>query len=335
RQSNQRTAAFFDEQWNIRRIKAPQAWNASNQGRGVTVCILDTGVDPRHIDMAGKLDLSLSTSFVATERADRDFDLHGTAMASIVTTNGIGIASVAPDTRVCSVKVLDRTGSGTFGDVTAGIMYVGTAGAIDGGARVSVANMSLGALLPANDPDVKALARAMQRAVNFSTKRGVLFVASAGNEASNLNDPSLIHLPSSLDNVLSVGATGPIGQKRFDHLASYSNVGRAGVDVFAPGGEFVFPQNVLDDLILAACSSSTRVPGFEDCAGGRSFLFLAGTSPAAAHVSGEAAVIQAELPGVQTPAQLTACILQTADPLPRPSLSASGRINVFAGQACH
>lgn len=323
----QTDAAFFDEQWNLQKVRAPRAWHASNQGRNVTVCILDSGVDPRQVDMAGKLDQNLSASFVASERADRDFNLHGTAMASIVTTNGLGIGSIAPNARVCSVKVLDGSGSGTFGDVIAGIMYVGTAG-------VDVANMSLGATIPADDPDAKALARAVQRAINFSTKRGVLFVASSGNEGINFNDGAFISVPSGLDHVISVGATGPINQKRFDHLASYGNIGRTGVDVFAPGGEFQFPANVADDLILVACSPSNREPGFEYCAGRTGFLFVAGTSPSAAHVSGEAAVLEAQMPGDQTPAELTACILASADPLPNPVLSANGRINVFNALSC-
>jgi subtilisin len=248
-------------------------------------------------------------------------------MASIVTTNGLGIGSVAPNARVCAVKVLGRSGSGNFGDVIAGLMYVGEQG-------VDVANLSLGVLVPADDPDVKALARALQRAINFATNHGVLVVAASGNDGFNLNNTNFINLPSSLDNVLSVGATGPIGQKQFDHLASYSNIGRTGVDVFAPGGEDAFPANVLDDFILAACSPSTREEGFEACATPTHYLFLDGTSPAAAHVSGEAAVIEAELPGDQSPARLTECILETADPLPNPALSANGRINVLAGQAC-
>jgi subtilisin family serine protease len=326
-QAGQTDAAFFDEQWNMRKIRAPRAWHESNQGQGVTLCILDSGVDPRHLELAGHFDFGLSTSFVGSERPDRDFALHGTAMASIVTTNGLGIASVAPNARLCSVKVLDRNGSGTFSDVISGIMYVGSAG-------VQIANLSLGATLSANDPDVKALARALQRAVNFATNHGVLLVASSGNESVNLNNPDFIHLPSSLDHVLSVGATGPINQKRFDRLASYSNIGQTGVDVFAPGGENGLPGNVDQDLILVACSQSNKMPGFEYCADGRHFLRLDGTSPSAAHVSGEAAVIEAELPGNQTPAELTACILKTADPLPNPALSANGRINVLNGQAC-
>jgi lantibiotic leader peptide-processing serine protease len=325
-ESNQRGAQFFDRfQWNIRKIQAQRAWNVSSQGAGVTVCLLDSGVDPRQIELEGKLNLSISASFVGNERADRDFAGHGTYMASIITSNGLGIASVAPDARVCSVKVLGRDGRGDFGDLIAAIQYVG-------GLGVDVANMSLGALVPRNDPDVQALIRALQRAVNFATNHGVLLVASAGNESTNLNDDDVAHLPSDLDHVISVGATGPIGQERFDRVASYSNFGREGVSVFAPGGEDAFADNVIEDLIIGACSPS--FVGAFACDDRISYLIGDGTSQSAAHVSGEAAVIEAELPGNQTPAQLTGCILQTADPLPNPLKTANGRINVFAGQAC-
>jgi subtilisin family serine protease len=101
---------------------------------------------------------------------------------------------------------------------------------------------------------------------------------------------------------------------------------------FAPGGEFGFADNVVEDLILSACSPSIRAPGFEICAEREVYVFLAGTSPAAAHVSGAAAVIESELPGNQTPAELTACILSSADPLPNPLITGNGRLNVF--EAC-
>ena len=106
------------------------------------------------------------------------------------------------------------------------------------------------------------------------------------------------------------------------------------MDVFAPGGEFAFRRNVLEDLILGACSPSISLPGFEVCRQRDVYVFSAGTSPAAAHVSGEAAVIESELPGDQSPAELTACILRSADPLPNPILTANGRINVLRGARC-
>jgi subtilisin family serine protease len=327
-ESNQRGAEFFDQfQWNLKKIQAPKAWGVSRQGAGVTVCVLDSGIDPRQIDLVGKLDLDRSASFVGNERADRDFATHGTYMASIITSNGIGIASVAPDARVCSVKVLARNGSGSFGDLIAALMYVGSVGGVD------VANMSLGALVPANDPDIQDLARAVQRAVNFAYNHGVLLVASAGNDAANLNNPDLINLPSSLDNVISVGATGPIHQERFERVASYSNFGRHGVDVLAPGGEFGFARSVEEDLIIGACSPSFPDPSFA-CGDRISYVLGDGTSQAAAHVSGEAAVIESELAGDQTPARLTDCIFKSAELFVQPSLVAQGRINVFLGQDC-
>jgi subtilisin family serine protease len=104
------------------------------------------------------------------------------------------------------------------------------------------------------------------------------------------------------------------------------------VDVFAPGGDGGFPRSLIEDLIIAPCSPSERV-GF-GCADRQEYIVLAGTSPSAAHVSGEAAVIESELAGDQSPAKLTSCILNTADPLPNPVLTAHGRINVLRGQAC-
>jgi subtilisin family serine protease len=330
-QGDPHKAQFLPFQWNLRRIQADKAWDLSNQGKGVLVCILDTGVDPRHIDLKGKLNLDISASFVATERADRDFAGHGTSMASLVTGNSIGMASVAPKASLCSVKVLDKSGSGSFGDVAAGIQYVGTAGILDGLKRVQVANMSFGAVLPASDPDVKVLIKALQRAVDFSTNHGVLFVAAAGNNGANLNDPSIISIPAQLNHVVSVGATGPIDQTNFDHIAHYSNFGKRGVDVFAPGGEDGFPKNVQEDLILAVCSPSIRL---FDCSDGLSYVVEDGTSPAAAHVSGEAAVIEAALPGNQTPDELATCIEQSADPLPNPLKTNFGRINVKSALKC-
>lgn len=330
--TDQSGAQFFERfQWNMRVIKADQAWLGTNQGAGTLICILDTGIDPAHIDLAGKVDLDVSASFVADEAATQDLDGHGTFVAALASSNGLGMASVAPDAKLCAIKVLDQTGSGSFSDIIAGILYAAEIGA-------DVANMSLGAYFSRKEEGARELIRAVQRALNFASRNGVLLVGSSGNGAVNLNkDPKdFIDIPSELNHVISVGATAPINQMNFDQIASYSNFGRKGVDVFAPGGDFVEGLSVVEDLIFSACSPSINIPEF-GCGDGVTYLIGAGTSFSASHVSGEGAVIEAELSGDQDGARLTRCILKSADPVTdrnRDPVFNHGRINVLNGAEC-
>jgi subtilisin family serine protease len=243
----------------------------------------------------------------------------------MIATNGIGIASVAPDARLCSVKVFSDIGFGSFADLIAATVYAASIGA-------DVINHSGGDVVFTGEPGIPVLLRALQRAINFATRRGTLFVAAAGNNGLNLNTvrKDLLFIPAELDNVISVGATGPTSQRNFDQLAFYTNFGRSGVDVFAPGGNIDFENFTEEDQILGACSPSSS----PDCRAGDAYFFGIGTSFAAPHVAGEAAVIESELRGDQSPARLTACILRSADPLPRPALTAHGRINVLRGARC-
>lgn len=327
-QTDQRAALAFGIQWNMRRISADAAWLVTNQGAGALVCILDTGIDPDHRDLAGRVDLATSRSFVATEPTISDFNAHGTFVAGLVASNGIVMASVAPDARLCAVKVLDRTGEGSFADVIAGMMYAARAGA-------DVLNLSLGSYFSRKEPGAKQLVRALQRAVDFATRRGALVVAAAGNDGINLDrDPrSFIHVPSQLDNVLSVGATAPFSQMNFDALASYTNFGRTGVDVMAPGGDLL-PGGLLIDLVLSACSHfQTELP-FECTT--EDYIFGAGTSFATPHAAGTAAVAESERRRNQDGETLSECVTRGADDLGAPGrdpLYGRGRINVVGAAA--
>jgi subtilisin family serine protease len=327
-QSDQRGAAFFNQfQWNLRVTRASNAWLVTDQGAGALVCILDTGIDGGHQDLAGKVDPAKSTSFVVTEPTLDDFDGHGTAMAGLVSSNGIGMGSVAPDSKLCGVKVLNRTGSGTFADVTAGVVFAALVDA-------DVINMSLGAYA-ARDDFGQPVIRALQRAINFATRRGALVVASAGNNGVNLNTDAagLIVLPAELNNVVSVGATAPVNQQNFDRVASYSNYGNSGVDIFAPGGDFV-TGSVIQDLILFPCSR--QIEAF-DCSGGASYLLGAGTSPAAPHVAGAAAVVESEYRGDQKAAFLQRCLFRGADRVTgvrNDPVYGRGRLNVLGAALC-
>src|SRR5688500_7569218 len=171
RQTDQRGAFFFPLfQWNMRVIDADDAWLVTNQGAGALVCILDSGIDPTHVDLAGRVELGLSRSFVPSEPDIFDRNFHGTFVSAIVASNGIAVASVAPDARLCALKVLDQTGSGSFDGVIAAILYAADIGA-------DVANMSLGAYVPRQDPGVRALRLALERAAVYAWQRGTLLVA--------------------------------------------------------------------------------------------------------------------------------------------------------------
>jgi subtilisin family serine protease len=332
-QTDQSGAFFFADQWNMRLIQADDAWLTTPRGEGALVCVLDSGIDTEHPDLVGKVDLSVSANFV-TEEPFTDLNFHGTHVAGIISTNGLGVASVAPHARLCAVKVLDFEGGGSFDDVIAGIYHTGVIGA-------DVANMSLGAYLSRKDEGVKELQRALQRAINFASRRGVLIVAAAGNDGINLTtDPeSFIVVPAELENVISVGATAPFNQTSFDMVASYSNFGRTGVDVFAPGGDLL-AGGAVEDLILSVCSSRIPfcAPVEEDGQVFHFWVFAAGTSMAAPHVAGEGAVIESELAGDQGGQRLTSCVLRNADPVTGrryDPIYGKGRINVLRGAACH
>jgi subtilisin family serine protease len=201
---------------------------------------------------------------------------------------------------------------------------------------------SLAAEIPRDDlrqfhSEIKELIKGLQRAVNYARKRGTLSVAAASNSNLNRNERDFIVLPADLHQVVSVGATAPVAQINFDRVASYSNYGKREVDVFAPGGDFA-EGGVIEDLILSACSSVTADPGLSICTTSPDwYLFSAGTSFAAPHVSGEAAVIESSFPGDQSAERLEHCILVSADRITgvgRDPVYGKGRINVLGGAKC-
>jgi subtilisin family serine protease len=328
RRTDQSGAEFFAEQWYLRTIRANNAWLVTSGGAHTLVCVLDSGVDPDHIELKGKIDFTKSTSFVTTEPEILDFDTHGTAVASLITSNGLGMASVAPNTRICAVKVLDQTGQGSFDDVINGVIFAALA-------HADIINMSLGAALSKNDPGVTDLMKVFQRAVNFARRRGSLVVASSGNDGIDFNSAAsdLIVVPAQLKQVLSVEATAPINQQNFDRIASYSNFGSKGADVAAPGGDFIDGQSVPEDLMLAACSSKSKTLPF-DCSDGRSYLLGAGTSFSAPLTSGEAAVIRGQIRWDGDGERTAKCIERGADHVTGARVDpvyGFGRINVLGG----
>jgi len=322
-----RDAFFYEQyQWNMRQMQADRAWDTTRRGAGTLVCVLDSGVDATHIDLAGKLaPPPISTSVVESEPFLEDLNLHGTFVSALIVSNGLGIGSVAPDAQLCAIKVLNVNGTGTFAELIAGILHAREVGA-------DVINLSLGALLPRKG--FEDLIRPLQQAIWWARLGGVTVVASSGNDAIDFDEQrDWVHVPSMLQGVLSVGATGPVQQQDFDELAPYSNFGRRGLDVVAPGGRRPSTTGDWRDGIVSACSSYAFPAPFNICAGGTRYLIgLTGTSLAAPHAAGAAAVARAE--GYWLP---PLCVVRGADRIGEPvfdPVTGWGRVNVPGAAAC-
>lgn len=199
---------YYDKQWALPKIKADQAWDLTHGSSAVKVAVLDTGIDKDHPDLSLKVDQWVN--FTASQTED-DWAGHGTHTGGIVaavTNNEIGVAGTGYDVHLLSVKVLNDDGEGAASWIANGIKW-----AADNGAKVI--SMSLGG----------DSSSAMRQAIDEAWGKGVVIVASAGNESS-----PYYSYPAAYENVIAVAATGPN-----DEIASYSNYG-SWVEVAAPGG---------------------------------------------------------------------------------------------------
>ncbi len=291
---------FFDLQWGHDAVDAVEAWNKGARGKGVTVAVLDSGVDCDHPDIAPNLMLGKSASFVPGEAVCVQpgfYFNHGTHVAGTVLAadNGFGTIGVAPEAKLIAVKVLSEvTGSGSFDGVIAGIVYAADQGA-------DIINMSLGALLPKAgqfDGEQKEVKAAVEVATAYARAHGVLVIASAGNQATDL-ESGYIHLPSDAKDVLSISATAPIGwalgaPTSLDIPTSYTNYGAKSIDFAGPGGDALYPgnENCLVGGLVRPCWVFDLV--FSTIADG--WGWAGGTSMAAPHAAGVAALLKSQNP---------------------------------------
>ncbi len=283
---------YFDNTWGI---NLPDAWDIA-RGNGVVVAVLDTGT-VAHDDLSANYlpgyDM-ISSAARARDGNGRDNDptdqgdwasngecgsgndqnssWHGTHVSGTIaarTDNGIGVAGVAFESQIVPVRVLGRCG-GYTSDIADGIIWASggnVSGAPTNQNPADIINMSLGG--------EGSCGSTYQNAINYARSRGVSVVVSAGNDNANVSG----YRPANCSNVIAVAATNRSGGK-----ASFSNYGSK-VDLAAPG------VNV----------NSTSNAGITT-EGNEMYRTNSGTSMAAPHVSGVAALMLSVKPGLSTSA---------------------------------
>jgi len=338
---------FYNMQWGPKAIHAPAAWDLGARGAGVRVAVIDGGLNNTHIDLNGSVDVARSRSFVAGFNFNQDVAgfSHATHVAGIIAAqdDGIGTIGIAPSATIIGVKVL-HNGSGSFAAVIGGIVYAATP-ISQGGAGANVINLSLGALFARQGVGAAQLAVALGRATTYAYQQGVTVIAAAGNNAVDLDHTAnLVFLPAQSPHVISVAATGPVGfavgNDNADTPASYTNVGQSAIALAAPGGNdqyrpltqicsrprfpagFVTTNCFVFDWVIS--------PGSLGNIGG--YFFAEGTSMAAPHVAGVAALIIEKSGGSMHPAWVEAALRASADDLGKPGnddFYGAGRVNAL------
>ncbi|RUO29066.1 S8 family peptidase [Aliidiomarina sanyensis] len=298
----------YSSQWHYREavggINTEGAWSQGITGQGAVVAVLDTGYRP-HVDLAANIlpgyDM-ISDPFIANDGDGRDSDArdpgdwvsaggcgfnsppqnqnsswHGTHVAgtvAAVTNNNTGVAGVAYDAKVVPVRVLGRCG-GTTADIADGILWaagLNVPGVPANSNPADVINLSLGGQ--------GSCQSVTQQAINSARNAGSVIVVAAGNSNTNAGNFS----PASCNNVVTVAATNRDGGRAY-----YSNFG-AVVDLAAPGGAQSFAND--PEGVLSTFNAGTTTPGADN------YRYSQGTSMAAPHVAGVAALVRQANPSL-------------------------------------
>ncbi len=270
-------------------IHAPAAWDILTSAGDVVVAILDTGIRYTHQDLAANIwanpaDGTHGTNSIGgtTNPNDDSTSGHGTIMAGVigaVGNNGLGITGVAWDVKMMACKCFDANGQSSDSAIIAAMDF-----ARAHGARVISASF-----------DGPGFGLALSNAIYSVRNAGIIFVASAGNNALNIDLTPRYPSCYDIDNIVSVAYFTRTGA-----LGILSNYGGTNVDLAAPGDQIYSTVNTSDSAYFPPSGLGINV---------------AGTSYAAAYVSGALALLRAKYPA-ETHTQIIERLLRAAEPVP-------------------
>lgn len=331
------------EQWSLAQIRAFDAHTITGGSPLVRVALIDTGIDPGHPEFAGRIDTANSVSCATgvpvrdpSGALWRDQTGHGTLVAGLVAAgdNEFGIVGVAPHVQLVIVKVANAGQPITPAAAACAFNYVATQ-------QIDVANASFAVdkgptaggdpldFFCRNDKADKQAIKLVKEAVRDAKRSGTTIVASAGNNDLDMAHPPLgnecIRMPVELPGVVGVSSDGRFG-RRVATPGLASNYGVGVIDVVAPGGDPA-QGGVPGGLVLSTFPTYINpgppaMPNIVD-GPGATYRYTAGTSFAAAHASGVAALIVSRYGNLDTPqngklrpGKVRAFLQGTAEPKP-------------------
>lgn len=201
--------SYYASQWHHSKIKSPYGWDINTGSDMIAIAILDSGVDPTHSDLSGKL-LS-GYNFISENTDTHDVLGHGTSVAgssAAMSNNYEGIAGVAWENPIMPLVVLSSDNTASYYNIARAITY-----AADRGVRIM--NISIAG---------SSSSSTLQNAADYAWNKGALIFAAAANYNTNT-----LYYPAACNHVISVSATDSS-----DNKASFSNYGDW-VDIAAPG----------------------------------------------------------------------------------------------------
>jgi hypothetical protein len=298
-----------DDLWALKKINCPQAWDFA-EGTGVIVAVIDSGIDPSHPDISANI--VPGWNFVENNNNPIDLFGHGTHVSGTIAAignNATGIVGVAPKAKIMPLKVFNDEGGNFIEWNIEAIDY-----AVLHGARIIN-----------NSWETKAKSiPALEAVIHNAYLAGCVVVFAAGNDSTDVKLSS----PVNMGQPIVVGASTPSDQK-----AGFSRFGE-NLDVVAPGsgeetGSEIYPIGAI--LSLKSTVTNYDIDFGGDLVVDNHYLRQAGTSMAAPHVTGLAALILQQHPNY-TPEQVRQVLRLSSDDILTPGFdsdSGYGRINAL------